>query len=374
MFKTTLLLFSFLLFTGCAERGYILKSNIKTQTITAESVTSIDTQSTHSKLRKEEDNTLLTKMTTVVKKALKKQKKSEPTYSSKKVKTIKKKVLKKQTTTTVKKENTYIADTVEAETNIPSEKIKKSNDNEENALKEEARRSKELREAKLKEIKKLKELAKQKTHTPLIQPSKKINTNETITTNTTEEKQKKLREEKEALAAKASLAEQRRLKEKMLQAKREKERQRDLSVPKEKAPLATTKALNFHPINKVYHKFGSSEVHGHVIYLTPNGQETRLTQTKVYLLPISAKLNNWYNNYYLKNKNSTNKTIVNYLNQTSLNLERNFEFFGVPEGKYYVIIESNYPASMAKNKKVYIAKKIQVGKYKKIMGVFSKKL
>jgi len=91
-------------------------------------------------------------------------------------------------------------------------------------------------------------------------------------------------------------------------------------------------------------------------------------------LPMSAKLNHWYNNYYLKNKSSTSKTIVNYLNQTSLNLEKNFEFFGVPEGKYYIIIESNYPSSMAKNKKVYIAKKIQVGKYKKIMGVFSKKL
>jgi len=66
--------------------------------------------------------------------------------------------------------------------------------------------------------------------------------------------------------------------------------------------------------------------------------------------------------------------VANYLNSTYLNLEKNFEFYGVAEGSYYVIIESNYPSYMARDKKVYIAKKIQVGKYKKIMAVFSKKL
>jgi len=143
---------------------------------------------------------------------------------------------------------------------------------------------------------------------------------------------------------------------------------------KKKKPLAITKALNFRQVDKVYHKFGTSEVHGHVIYLSQHGQETRLSQTKIYLLPMNAKLNSWYKHYYLKNKSSVNKTTVKYLNQTSLNLEKNFEFFGVPKGRYYIIIESNYPDSMAKGEKVYIAKKIKVGKYKKIMGIFSKKL
>jgi len=143
---------------------------------------------------------------------------------------------------------------------------------------------------------------------------------------------------------------------------------------KKKKILAITKALNFRQINKVYHKFGTSEIHGHVIYLAQNSQETRLTQTTIYLLPMSRKLNHWYKHYYLKNRNSNNKTTIKYLNQTTLDLEKNFEFYGVPEGRYYIIIESNYPDSMAKDKKVYIAKKIKVGKYKKIMGVFSKKL
>ena len=65
---------------------------------------------------------------------------------------------------------------------------------------------------------------------------------------------------------------------------------------------------------------------------------------------------------------------MQYINATHLNLEKNFAFYGLATGTYYIIIESRYPASIAKNKKVYIAKKINVEKYKKIMTVFSKKL
>jgi len=362
MFKNALLLSTLLLFVGCAERGYTLTTNVTTQTVTAETITSITKESSKP--------ITLKKMTKAVKKVLQKQVKVDTKPKKKKIH------IKKNDT------SSHIPSQI-TKTVLPSKVIfekepmvkepivennNQENSNEENRLKKEARKSKELREAKLKEIMKLKELAKQKTKTPHIQAEKAVETT------TKKVDLEKLKKEQEELAAKASLDEQKRLKNKMLQAQKEKEKQRLIQESEKSKPLTTTKLLNFHQIDKVYHKFGTSEVHGHVIYLTPNGQETTLSQTKVYLLPISAKLNHWYNNYYLKNKSSTSKTIVNYLNQTSLNLEKNFEFFGVPEGKYYIIIESNYPSSMAKNKKVYIAKKIQVGKYKKIMGVFSKKL
>lgn len=220
-----------------------------------------------------------------------------------------------------------------------------------------------------KEIKKFKIPSKQKETTSMLHPSKEVDTDTTVENTPRKTHQKILKKEQEALAAKESLAKQKRLENKMLQAKRyEEERQKLLKEAE------TTSPLTFHRTDKVYLKFGTSEIHGHVIYLASNGQETRLSQTKIYLLPISAKLNNWYNTYYLKNKSSANETVVHYLNQTSLNLKRNFDFFGIPEGQYYIIIESNYPESIAKNKKVYIAKKIEVGKYKKIIGVFSKKL
>jgi len=372
MLKNVLLLSTLLLFVGCAERGYTLTTNTVTQTVTAESITPITKKDSTPKID------MLKKMTRAVKKELKTQIKTDTRK--------KKKEKRNETKLYHQKEKSSSKTQLASQKTVLSHKTKPNKTsviddiNEENRLKKEARKSKELREAKLKEAMKLKELFKQKMKTTHIQSSKTINTSKIIKSITPAKvNQEKLKRQQEKLEAKKSLAEQKRLQERIQQEriqqeKRQQEKQRLLEESKKETAVTTTELLNFHQIDKIYHKFGTSEVHGHVIFLTPSGQETRLSQTKVYLLPISAKLNNWYNNYYLKNKSSTNKTIVNYLNKTSLDIEKNFEFFGVPEGAYYVIIEASYPSSIAKNKKVYIAKKIQVGKYKKIMGVFSKKL
>jgi len=370
MLKNTLLLSTLLIFTSCAERGYTLTTNTTTHTVTAETITSIKKESPKPK------PDILKKMTKAVKKVLKTKVKTN-------TKSVKKKIhLKKKETILVlhPAPKKIVLPSKEKEVPVSEPIIKNNsyiNSDEENRLKEEALQSKKLREAKLLEVKKLKEsLQNKEKNRPLIHASKETKTENKLvkTTETKNIIQENLIKKQKELAAQKALAEEKIRKLKILQEKREKDRQVRTAIPKTKSSLATTKPLVFNQINKVYHKFGTSEVHGHVIYLTPNGQETKLSQTKVYLLPVSAKLNHWYNNYYLKNKDSGGKAVVNYLNKTALNLERNFEFFGVPEGKYYVIIESNYPSSIAKNKKVYIAKKIQVGKYKKIMGVFSKKL
>ena len=140
--------------------------------------------------------------------------------------------------------------------------------------------------------------------------------------------------------------------------------------------LSDTKELTFKEVDKTYHKFGTSEIHGHVIYLSKMGLETKLESPKIYLLPVTDILNYWYDNYYIKNKtdSSVHATLVEYANKTDLDVENNFSFFGVAKGTYFVIIESTYPENMGKKQKVYIAKKITVDKYKKIMSVFSKKL
>jgi len=145
---------------------------------------------------------------------------------------------------------------------------------------------------------------------------------------------------------------------------------------KKRHTIQTSEGLNFRPSSQTYQKFGTSEIHGHVVYLTPTGQEISLQNTKIYLVPQNTTTDYWYNNYYLKNKKSTAtaKNTVHYINATHLNLEKNFAFYGLATGIYYVIIESSYPSNIAKNKKVYIAKKISVEKYKKIMTVFSKRL
>jgi len=174
----------------------------------------------------------------------------------------------------------------------------------------------------------------------------------------------------------ALLKKQAREKEKQL-ALAEKERQ--ALKNKEDATkkfVSITEPLVFQRSKKIYQEYGTSEIHGHVVYLAPSGEEIQLAQAKIYLVSPNEKIDYWYNNYYLKNQESSSpsKTKVSYINATHLNLEKNFAFYGLAAGTYYIIIESFYPSSIAKNKKVYIAKKINVEKYKKIMTVFSKKL
>jgi len=138
---------------------------------------------------------------------------------------------------------------------------------------------------------------------------------------------------------------------------------------------STTEDLIFKRLNQTYQKFGNSEIHGHVIYLAPTGREINLKNTRIYLLATNKKLNRWYTNSYLKNSNpSGNPLKVNYLNTTYLNLSKNFAFHGIAAGEYFVIIVSDSPDKDEKNKKIYIAKKINVEERKKIMAVFSKKL
>lgn len=145
---------------------------------------------------------------------------------------------------------------------------------------------------------------------------------------------------------------------------------------KKNIPIKTVATLHFKPSTQTYQKFGTSEIHGHVVYLTPSGQEIHLQNTKIYLVPKNTTTDYWYANYYLQNKDASSlaNSTVRYINATHLNLEQNFAFYGLATGTYYVIIESSYPSSIAKNKKIYIAKKIKVDKYKKIMTVFSKRL
>jgi len=137
---------------------------------------------------------------------------------------------------------------------------------------------------------------------------------------------------------------------------------------------SSTQTLAFKPLDQIYHTFGSSEIHGHVIYLGNAGHELSPNATQIYLLPANQTLNNWYNRYYLKNSSnsSIHATTVKFLNSTYLNLEKNFSFFGVAQGTYYIVIESTKRKD--ETKKVYIAKKIDVDENKKIMVVFSKKL
>jgi hypothetical protein len=219
------------------------------------------------------------------------------------------------------------------------------------AQKEQARLAKEAAKRKALEAKKAKELAAkrlaaQKEQARLAKEAAK---------------RKALQEQKEKLALARALQKQK--------------------EAKTKAKLQTQNTyhpgqLIFVASKQTYQKFGTSEIHGHVVYLTPSGQEITLEHTKVYLIPKNTKTDYWYKHFYLKNKDGATQgnITLSYINATHLNIDKNFAFYGLATGKYYIVIESSYPASVAKNRKVYIAKEINVEKYKKIMTVLSRRL
>ena len=389
----TLLLTMLIVFSGCAERGYHLTRQSNTHTFTAQST--VDLGDTDINTQHE-----FHKMQAAVKKERKKMKapKAVDTITEINARKDRLKALraqqkatlkeeKRQTQLALKKEKMIEAEAIRREKEAQAKVVKTKMLEEQNMLKVQEEKRKELQalkrkneseKAKALETQIAKEEQLQKLKKAKILEEEKIKKAEALKTKQEQEikkalalKEKEERRKKQETERKVLEAEEK-AKIKRLQAQRE----REIQLNKAKTLAATTEPLKFQLINKIYHKFGTSEIHGHVIYLNNAGQEIRLAGAKIYLLPVSAKLNNWFENYYLQNKSNpnTNGTVANYLNSTYLNLEKNFEFYGVAEGSYYVIIEAKYPSNMAKDKKVYIAKKIEVGKYKKIMAVFSKKL
>ncbi len=396
MLKNTLLLLSLsLLFTACAERGYKVTVTPSTQTITAQ--TSIDLRTTSKKSSQKE----ISKMKKAVQKeqvAEKKKAKAQEVQKIQEVQALKETKAKELKASEEKRiQESKVLEETKAKKHkaLEEKRINDAKALEETKRKEaKALEKKRIQEAKALEetkAKELKALQEKRLNDAKALEKKRIQEAKALKETKAKERkaleEKKAREDQAALKAKkiSDYEEKRKQKAKALKEKE----LREANLRKEtkasayavkskenKSKIPSTEAIVFQPINKTYHNFGNSEIHGHVIYLDPTGKETHLKQTKIYLLPRSTKLDYWYDHYYLKNKSnkSLSKTIGEYQNATTLNLDRNFAFYGVAAGNYYVIIESDYPSRKAKNKKVYIAKQIKVEKYKKVMTVFSKKL
>ena len=138
-----------------------------------------------------------------------------------------------------------------------------------------------------------------------------------------------------------------------------------------KSYMSNEVALRFIPIDKTYVKFGTSEIHGHVIYMD-NGVESPLYKPAAYLVPKSAIANKWYRDYYLKNKTPQKPLTLIYVNKTNLDFDNNFSLYGVEKGDYYIVIAAKDPQNLKRT--IYIAKDLHVDRYKKVMAVFSKAL
>ena len=414
MSQKIFLFISLLLYTGCVERGYELTVNSNTNTITAIKSVDIRKQTTSTKADIDKMNTAVTK-----------EQKKQPSIHQ----TIKKQDNELKKIDDMEEKKIQAQKQLEEKKLLEAKKVKAQQDKEERkALEEKLAQEKETKRlaaqkerAELQEKSRLAKEAAKKKEEALLQKIKEEKEKEAMEKKLTLEKtQREAKEKKEKLALERKIekekqaqllketrekellekkiaAEKKALeKKRVAQLKKEEEAkkaetarlEKETKIRKEKEaeeqkktlaknkPLPTTETLSFKPSTQTYQKFGTSEIHGHVVYLTPAGQEISLKNTKIYLVPKNTKTDYWYNNYYLKNKasDSLSDNSVEYINATHLNIEHNFTFYGLAIGTYYIIIESLYPASIAKNKKVYIAKKINIEKYKKIMTVFSKKL
>lgn len=316
-----------MLFSGCAERGYHLTRQSNTHTITAQSNVDIHTPTAHIKHK-------LQQMQTAIKKEQKKTKKETLINTITEIKARKNKHNAQREATRKKAKLQKIQD------------FKREKETEEKARQTKIPKEAQIKKAeeiKRKELKKFKEKQKLKAEEEKEEEAKALEIAKRQKQKAKEEQEKRIEEKrKQEEAQRKRLEAEKKAKMKHLQAQKEKENQLRKS---QKAN--TTEPLKFHLINNIYHKYGTSEIHGHVIYLNGSGEELRLSGAKVYLLPVSAKLNYWFNNYYLKNRLNpkTNSTTVNYLNTTILDFEKNFAFYGVAEGGYYIIIEAPHYTS-----------------------------
>ena len=129
--------------------------------------------------------------------------------------------------------------------------------------------------------------------------------------------------------------------------------------------------LRFIPIDKTFVKFGTSEIHGHVIYLK-GGENIPLYRPVAYLVQKNSLSRYWYEHYYLKNRIPDEQVTLTYIDKSEVDFENNFSFYGVAKGSYYVVIVAKNPHQLSRS--IVIAKKIDVDKFKKVIAVFSKKV
>lgn len=147
------------------------------------------------------------------------------------------------------------------------------------------------------------------------------------------------------------------------------------SSSRHKVYTTSVENIVFQRTEETFVKFGKSEIHGHLIYINKHGVPESIKDTLIYLVPSNKKIDTWYKTFYLKDKTDyAHTTRIQYINKTSLNIHKNFIFYGVPTGDYYIIIASTKHTKEGKEEKIYIAKRLKVKKHKKIMVVFSKKL
>lgn len=101
------------------------------------------------------------------------------------------------------------------------------------------------------------------------------------------------------------------------------------------------------------------------IYLTDSyGNQIVGGDTRLYLNPVTSYSYQWYKQGYLSGRKmeSADAKLFNYLKFTSSNYEGRFAFYGVPQGRYYLIgtVKCGQRCGFASQKSIRIAKEVSI--------------
>ncbi len=104
---------------------------------------------------------------------------------------------------------------------------------------------------------------------------------------------------------------------------------------------------------------GEGTVKG-IISILYNGHEIPGQQTKLYLNPVTSYSNQWYRESYLggHKMGKSDPRLFNYLKFTASDSSGHFAFYGVPDGRYYVV--GTVTCNACGGKHIRIARKITV--------------
>ena len=113
-------------------------------------------------------------------------------------------------------------------------------------------------------------------------------------------------------------------------------------------------------------KIGKNTISGN-IYLQSSITDQKVVgeKIKLYLNPVTSYSRQWYNQSYLGGykMSPVDKRIYNYLKYTSSNKNGKFNFFGVPQGDYYLIgkVSCAEQCGFSSKKTIRLVKEISVG-------------
>jgi len=113
-------------------------------------------------------------------------------------------------------------------------------------------------------------------------------------------------------------------------------------------------------------KIGHSTVSGRIYLLnSENDQEIKGRKVKLYLNPVTSYSRQWYEESYLGGykMSPVDKRLYNYLHYTSSDDQGRFDFYGVPQGDYYIIgsIACGKACGLNQEEKIRLVKEVHVG-------------